>query len=88
MAKRYKRQCLNSSPFHHGLIKMLLVHQLKLQNDNWDAFLIQNGFVTPNPIEVDKPMLEKTPIPSIDIRVSSFKEPCDKAALDEPMSEQ
>ena len=30
MAKRYKRQCLNSSLFHHGLIRMLLVHHLKL----------------------------------------------------------
>ena len=33
MAKRYKRQRLNSSLFHHRLIKMMLVHQLKLQND-------------------------------------------------------
>jgi hypothetical protein len=88
MAKRYKRQCLNSSLFHHGLIRMLLVHHLKLQGDDWDTFLSRNGFVTSSPVEVDKPMLEETPIPSIDRTVSSSKEPCDRAVLDEPMSEQ
>jgi hypothetical protein len=88
MAKRYKRQCLNSSLFHHGLIRMLLVHHLKLQGDDWDTFLSRNGFVTPSPVEVDKPMLEETPIPSIDKTISSSKEPCDRAVLDEPMSEQ
>jgi hypothetical protein len=88
MAKRFKRQRLNSSLFHHGLIRMLLVHQLKLQGDDWDTFLIRNGFVTPSPVEVDKPMLEETPIPSIDRTTSSSKEPCDRAVLDEPMPEQ
>jgi hypothetical protein len=88
MAKRYKRQCLNSSLFHHGLIKMLLVHQLKLQNDNWDAFLIRNGFVTPSPVEVDKPMMEETTIPAIDRAVPSSKEACDRTILNEPMPEQ
>jgi hypothetical protein len=39
MAKRYKRQQLDSSLFHHGLVKILLVHQLKLQHDDWNAFL-------------------------------------------------
>ena len=71
MAKRYKRQCLNSSLFHHGLIKMLLVHHLKLQGDDWGTFLSQNGFVTSSLVEVDKPMLEETPIPSIDRIVPS-----------------
>jgi hypothetical protein len=79
MAKRYKRQCLNSSLFHHWLIKMFLVHQLKLQNDNWDAFLIQNRFVTPSLVEVDKPMMEENAIPAIDIIVLSSKEACDRA---------
>jgi hypothetical protein len=88
MAKRYKRQCLNSSLFHHGLIRMLLVHHLKLQGDDWDTFLSLNGLVTPSLIEVDKPMLEETPIPSIDRTVSSSKEPCDRVALNELMSEQ
>ena len=30
MEKRYKKQRLDSSLFHHGLIKIMLVHQLKL----------------------------------------------------------
>jgi hypothetical protein len=91
MAKRYKRQSLNSSLFHHGLIRLLLVHHLKLQGDDWDTFLTRNGFVTLNPVEmpvVDKPMLEKPPVPSSDRPVFLCKEPCDKAALDEPMFKQ
>jgi hypothetical protein len=91
MAKRYKRQSLNSSLFHHGLIRLLLVHHLKLQGDDWDTFLTRNGFVTLNPVEilvVDKLMLERPPVPSSDRPVFLCKEPCDKATLDEPMSEQ
>jgi hypothetical protein len=60
MAKRYKRQHLNSSLFHHGLIKILLVHQLNLQNDDWNSFLTRNGFANSNTVEVDKPMIEET----------------------------
>ena len=37
---------------------------------------------------VDKPMLEKTPIPSSNRSVLLSKEPCDRATLDEPMFEQ
>jgi hypothetical protein len=62
MAKRYKRQSLNSSLFHHGLIRLLLVHHLKLQGDDWDTFLTRNTFITLKPIEVlvvDNPMLER-----------------------------
>jgi hypothetical protein len=47
MSKRYKKQSLDSSLFHHGLIKMLLVHRLKTLGDDWDGFLARNGFVTP-----------------------------------------
>jgi hypothetical protein len=53
---------LDSSLFHHWLIKLLLVHHLKVLGDDWDAFVTHNGFVTVNPVEipvVDKPMLEK-----------------------------
>ena len=88
MSKRYKRQCLNSSLFHHGLIRMLLVHHLKLHGDYWDTFLSRNGFVTPIPVEFDKPMLEETPIPCIERTISSSKQPYDRAMLDEPMSKQ
>jgi hypothetical protein len=51
MSKRYKRQKLDSILFHHGLIKLLIVHHLKLLNDDWDAFVTRNGFVTVNPVE-------------------------------------
>jgi hypothetical protein len=64
MAKRYKRQQLDSSLFHHGLIKILLVHQLKLQNDEWNTFLTRNGFVNSNIVEIEKPMIEETIIPA------------------------
>jgi hypothetical protein len=62
MSKRYKKQSLDSSLFHHGLIKMLLVHRLTTLGDDWDGFLARNGFVTVIPIEtpmLDKPMIEK-----------------------------
>jgi hypothetical protein len=60
MAKRYKKKRLDSSLFHHGLIRIMLVHQLKLQNDDWDSFLTRNGFINPNVEEVDKPVIEET----------------------------
>jgi hypothetical protein len=46
MSKRYKRQSMNSlsSPFHHGLIKILLLSHLSQIGDNWESFLSQNGF--------------------------------------------
>jgi hypothetical protein len=64
MEKRYKIQQLDSSLFHHDLIKTMLVHQLKLQNDDWNAFLARNGFINSNAVEVDKPMIEETIVPS------------------------
>ena len=86
-----KRQSLNSSLFYHGLIRILLVHHLKLQGDDWDTFLSHNGFVTSNPTKVpmvDKPMLEKPPIPFSDRPILLSKETCDRDTLDEPMLEQ
>jgi hypothetical protein len=62
MSKRYKKQNLDSSLFHHGLIKLLLVHHLKTLGDDWDGFLARNGFVAEIVVEtpvVDKPMIEK-----------------------------
>jgi hypothetical protein len=62
MLKRYKKKNLDSSLFHHGLIKLLLVHHLKTLADDWDGFLVRNGFVAMIPREtlvMDKPMIEK-----------------------------
>jgi hypothetical protein len=39
MGKRFRKQRSDSSLFHHGIIKIILVHQLQLQNDCWDAFI-------------------------------------------------
>ena len=62
MLKRYKKHNRDSSLFHHGLIKLLLVHRLKTLDDDWNEFLAWNGFVTKNLVEtpvMDKPMIEK-----------------------------
>jgi len=58
MLKRCKKKNLDSSLFHHGLIKLLLVHRLKTLGDDWDGFLARNGFAVETPV-VDKPMIEK-----------------------------
>ena len=60
MGKRYRKKRLDSSLFHHGLIKILLVHQLELQNDSWDSFITRNGYGNPDMEEVDKLMVEET----------------------------
>jgi hypothetical protein len=44
MAKHFKREKDDSSLFHHYLIKIIMVHQLKLNGDCWDALLLRNGF--------------------------------------------
>jgi hypothetical protein len=64
MAKRYKRSQADTSLFHVGLIKMILVHELGLRRDSWHEFLSRNGFEESNPPQVDKPMVtESKPIP-------------------------
>jgi hypothetical protein len=62
MSKRYKRQSLDSSLFHHGLIKMLLIHHLTTLGDCWDGFLTRNGFATTIPVETPisgEPLIRK-----------------------------
>jgi hypothetical protein len=66
MAKRYKRSQADTSLFHVGLIKMILVHELGLRRDSWHDFLSRNGFQESNPPQVDKPMVTErkpTPVP-------------------------
>jgi hypothetical protein len=61
MSKRYKRQSVDSSLFHHGLVKILLMHHLSTVGDCWENFLIRNGFsqtvptVNPN---LDEPLIK------------------------------
>jgi hypothetical protein len=64
MAKRYKHSQADTSLFHVGLIKMVLVYELGLRRDSWHDFLSRNGFRESNPPQVDKPMVtESKPAP-------------------------
>jgi hypothetical protein len=66
MAKRYKRSQADTSLFHLGLIKIILVYELGLRRDSWHDFLSRNGFEESNPPQVDKPMVTEskpTPVP-------------------------
>jgi hypothetical protein len=66
MAKKYKRSQADTSLFHVGLIKMLLVYELGIRRDSSHNFLNRNGFEESNPLQVDKPMVSEsksTPIP-------------------------
>ena len=60
MAKCFKREKADSSLFHHCLIKIIMVHQLKLNGDCWDAFLLRNGFANPEIGQVDKSIVTET----------------------------
>jgi hypothetical protein len=66
MAKKYKRSQADTSLFHVGLIKMLVVYELGIRRDSWHNFLNRNVFEESNPLQVDKPMVSKsksTPVP-------------------------
>jgi hypothetical protein len=63
MSKRYKRQSVYLSLFHHGLVKILLMHHFSTIGDSWEVFLIRNGFAqvvpTTNPLPTTNPNLDK-----------------------------
>jgi hypothetical protein len=66
MAKKYKRSQADTSLFHVGLIKMLVVYELGLRRDSWHDFLNRNGFEESSPPQVDKPVVSEsksTPVP-------------------------
>jgi hypothetical protein len=75
MATRFKRQKSDSSLFHHCLIKIIIVHQLKLNDDCWDVFLLRNGFASSEIGQVDKSVVIKTLIEPTIHPLSLF--PCD-----------
>jgi hypothetical protein len=60
MSKRFKREKADSSLFHHCLIKIVIVHHLRLSGDSWQAFLSRNGFATPECVQVDKTVVTET----------------------------
>jgi hypothetical protein len=66
MAKKYKRSQADTSLFHVGLIKILVVYELGLRRDSWPDFLNRNGFEESSPLQVDKPLVSEsksTPVP-------------------------
>jgi hypothetical protein len=62
MAKRFKREKANNSLFHHGLIKLIVVHHLNLHGDSWQAFISRNGFADTEPVQIDKPKVSVTKV--------------------------
>jgi hypothetical protein len=82
MAKRFKRKKSDSSLFHHCLIKIIIEHQLKLNDDFWDAFLLRNGFVSSEIGQVDKSIVTKTLVEPTIPPPSLF--PCDLISNVEP----
>jgi hypothetical protein len=70
MAKRYKRSQADTSLFHYGLIKMIVVYELGLRRDSWGDFLSRNSFEDSSPPHVDKPVVsERKPIPPVPYNV-------------------
>jgi hypothetical protein len=66
MAKKYKKSQADTSLFHVGLIKILVVYELGLHRDSWPDFLNRNGFEESNPSPIDKPVVSESksiPIP-------------------------
>jgi hypothetical protein len=66
MAKKYKKCQADTSLFHVGLIKILVVYKLGLRRDSWPDFLNRNGFEESNPPPIDKPVVSESksiPIP-------------------------
>jgi hypothetical protein len=60
MGKQFKRHKFESSLFHHGLIKIIIMRQLKSNNDCWDDFVLQNDFGNSELGQVDNPVITKT----------------------------
>jgi hypothetical protein len=67
MSNKYKRNQDDRSPFHYGLVKIIVVCHLGLHGDCWSNFLTRNDFEDSNPPQVDKPMVSEdktiTPVP-------------------------
>jgi hypothetical protein len=66
IAKKYKKRQADTSLFHVGLIKILVVYELGLRRDSWPDFLNHNGFEESDPSPIDKPVVSENktiPIP-------------------------
>jgi hypothetical protein len=103
MSKRFKKEKADSSLFHYGLIKLIIVHYLSLHGDSWRAFIARNGFDDTDPVQVDKPVVNETkaeppvpfhillpsPKPSVDPAIDLPDVGTEKAeAIKKPMSKK
>jgi hypothetical protein len=77
MAKFYQRKNLNaqSSLFHHGLIRILVISQLSKVGDNWQDFVDRNGFAPPETV-IDSPLRFDEPSSPFPINPFSGKPTC------------
>jgi hypothetical protein len=76
MSKRYKRNQADTSLFHFGLIKMLVVYDLGLRRDCWVDFLSRNDFDDSSPPQVDKPVVsESKPVPPLCLTMLCYPNP-------------
>jgi hypothetical protein len=60
ISKRFKWNQFDTSLFHFGLIKMLMVYELGLHRDCWEDFLKHNNFGHSSPPQVEKPMVSES----------------------------
>jgi hypothetical protein len=86
MSKKYKRNQADSSLFHYGLVKIIVVYHLGLHGDCWSNFLSRNDFEDSNPPQVDKPVVsEDNSIPPVPYNILLPK-PFPDSPIDLPYS--
>jgi len=72
-------QFLETTVYHHGLVKILIEHHLSKSNDTWDDFLIRNHFeeakeLSPEPQATKRSRRWRTPKGKIDKPVQESSE--------------
>jgi hypothetical protein len=70
VSKRFKCEKADSRLFHHGLIKLIIVHHLNLSGDNWQTFLSRNVFANLKSVQIEKVVVMKTLVgPAIPLHI-------------------
>jgi hypothetical protein len=59
MSKKYKINQVDSSLFHYGLVRLIVVCHLSLHGDCWSNFIARNDFEDSNPTQVEKPVVSE-----------------------------
>jgi hypothetical protein len=62
MSNKYKRNKADSSLFHYGLIRLIVVYHLSLHGDCWSNFIARNDFDDSNPTQVAKPVVNEVKV--------------------------